>query len=110
MVNMKKDEQIKLIHAILNTTRKEIIVCLLKKKLNISDLNKELGIAKIDRSTLCYHLNIMEEAGLLRSEYRILEQPHSKGRAGRVYDVNRERLLEFFAVTKKFNHDLSRTK
>ncbi len=41
-----------------------------------------------DRSNVAYHLSILEQNGLVNSEYRILVPPHSKGKAARFYSVN----------------------
>ncbi len=48
-----------------------------------------------DRSNVAYHLSILEQNGLLDSEYRILEPPHSKGKAARFYSVNTRVYTEF---------------
>lgn len=85
-------ERVNLVHAILNVTRTRIIKNLLSKKTNISNLSKARNLNGIDRSTICYHLNILEDAGLVKSNYVILEAPRSKGRAGRVYEVDVEKL------------------
>lgn len=86
---MAETDRVKLRHSLLNESRVNIITRLLSKPTNISDLDKNLPI---DRSTICYHLNILEDVGILESKYVILEAPHSKGRAGRVYSINSERL------------------
>jgi len=52
---------------------------------HISKIAKGL---KMDRSTVSYHLGMLEKYDLVESEYKILESPHSRGKAGRVYKVN----------------------
>lgn len=84
----------KLRHGVLNKARRDIIVHLLKKEQNISDLQKQLPSNPLNRSTICYHLNILEEAGILQSRYVILDAVGSKGRAGRVYSINHDVLLK----------------
>jgi len=84
----------KLRHSVLNNARSDIIVHLLKKEQNISELQKQLPINPLNRSTICYHLNILEDAGILQSKYVILEAVGCKGRAGRVYSINHDMLVE----------------
>lgn len=86
---MAETDAVKLWHSVINETRVKIISKLLLKPHNISGLEQ---LIKVDRSTLCYHLNILEDAGILKSEYQILQAPHSKGRAARVYSVDRKAL------------------
>jgi DNA-binding transcriptional ArsR family regulator len=38
-----------------------------------------------DRQLVSFHLSTLEENGFVKSEFRILEPPHSKGKAGRFY-------------------------
>jgi DNA-binding transcriptional ArsR family regulator len=41
-----------------------------------------------DRSTVAYHLSILEQNNIVCSEYQILVPPHSKGKAARFYSLN----------------------
>lgn len=84
----------KLRHSVLNKARRDIIVHLLKKDQNISELQRQLPANPLNRSTICYHLNILEDAGILQSKYVILKAVGSKGRAGRVYSINHGMLIE----------------
>jgi DNA-binding transcriptional ArsR family regulator len=84
-------ESIALAHALVHENRFKIVDSLLEKPRHISALATKVGI---DRATLCYHLNLLERVGLVESDYVILEQPRSKGKAGRVYKVNKDRLQE----------------
>jgi len=88
---MARTDFIALAHALVHENRLKIVESLLKKPQHISALANTVGI---DRATLCYHLNLLEKVRLVDSEYIILEQPHSKGKAGRIYKVNNERLQE----------------
>lgn len=88
---MLKLAQSKLLQSILNEFRMSIINQLLLGEKNIADLDKEL---KIGRAKICYHLNILENAKILESKYIILQEARSKGRAGRVYSINQDRLKE----------------
>ena len=90
MVAVDKD---KLRHSVLNKSRRDIISLLLSKEQNISELLKQLPTNPLNRSTVCYHLNILEDAGILQSKYVILQAVNSKGRAGRVYSINHDMLI-----------------
>ncbi|TFB07999.1 ArsR family transcriptional regulator [Candidatus Atribacteria bacterium MT.SAG.1] len=50
--------------------RVKIILLLTKKKLSTLEINKKLGIS---RSKICYHLNGLENMGLLSTEYQSTE-------------------------------------
>ena len=100
-------DRVKYMHAFLNDTRTQVIVSLLRKRNNISGLLKEASIRGVDRSTLCYHLNVLEEVGLISSKYVILEAPHSKGRAGRLYEVNHKQLGNAVNAVKEMTRKVS---
>ena len=101
---MAKVDKIEIAHSLLNTVRRSIVSALLPEPRYISDLVKKL---EIDRSTICYHLNILEQAGLLKSEYKILEAAHSKGRAGRLYSIDLDRYLEAIGAIDDLKTELS---
>ncbi len=82
---------IALAHALVHENRFKIIETLSKEPQYISALASKIGL---DRATTCYHLNLLEKVGLIESKYKILLEPHSKGRAARVYKLNRKRLNE----------------
>lgn len=95
-------EFIALAHTLVHENRLKIVDSLLEKPRHVSALAAKVGL---DRATLCYHLNLLEKVGLVESEYVILEQPHSKGKAGRVYKVNKDRLQE---AVKEITEHISR--
>lgn len=97
-------EQSKLLKSIFNEFRISIIGQLLLKEKNIADLDKKL---KIGRAKICYHLNILENAKILESKYIILQEAHSKGRAGRVYSINQDRLKEAKKAVDDFRNEVS---
>jgi len=101
---MGESDKAKLRHSLLNESRVSIISNLLEKKQNISDLDKKLPI---DRSTICYHLSILEGVGILESNYVILEAPQSRGRAGRVYSINSDRLKDAINAIEELRKELS---
>ena len=50
-----------------------------------------------DRRLVSVHLGILQEHGFLTSEFKIVQEPHSKGKAGR-----------FFKLTTKFDETRSK--
>lgn len=87
----KLDNREKLVKALGDPNRIQLIKALLGKSQYVSELART---TKLDRPTVSYNLVVLESAGILQSEYQILVPPHSKGRAARVYSVNKARLRE----------------
>lgn len=81
-----------LVDAVLDETRLKLLNILVKfDRKYISELTKALDL---DRATVSYHLSVLESAGVVSSEYKILDEPRSKGRAARYYSINRQKLNE----------------
>jgi predicted transcriptional regulator len=87
----KLGDKEQLVRALGDAHRIELIKGLLTKPQYVTELAKTV---KLDRPTVSYNLVVLESAGILQSQYQILEQPRSKGRAARVYSVNLPRLRE----------------
>lgn len=72
---------------------------------NLQENPKYIGqIAKdlnLDRSNVAYHLSVLEQNGLVNSEYKILVPPHSPGKAARFYSVNKQVYEEFLKEIEK---------
>jgi DNA-binding transcriptional ArsR family regulator len=85
-------------YALLDETRMALLTSLLERPKHISELAKNTHSG---RATICYHLNILEELGLVESSYVMLQQPRLKGKVGRVYSVNRKRLEEALSIVEK---------
>ena len=62
-----------------------------KKRLNISELSREINI---DRATVSYHLGILEQKEIVASKYEMLIPPHSMGQIGHFYVINEEKFNE----------------
>lgn len=103
-MKMAEVDKVKLRHSLLNKSRVDIIGHLIRKPQHISDLDKQLK--DINRSTICYHLNILEDADILMSEYQILQTAHSKGRAARVYSINHDKLQEAVQAIMELRDEL----
>lgn len=102
---MLKNIQSKLLYSIFNEIRISILNQLLLKEENIADLSKKL---KIERSKLCYHLNILANEKILNSKYIILEKARSKGKAGKVYSVNPNKFKEAKKVLEDFKNEVDK--
>ena len=60
------------------------------EKKYISELARTTGLT---RPTVCYHLDILQDMGIVESEYIMLNNPHNpksgtKGKVGRFYKLN----------------------
>jgi DNA-binding transcriptional ArsR family regulator len=55
-------------------------------------IDRIADMVREDRRLVSVHLGILQEHGYLTSEFKIVEEPHSKGKAGR-----------FFKLTPKFD-------
>jgi predicted transcriptional regulator len=102
---MLRVEQSKLLQSIFNEFRISIINQLLLKEENIAGLSKKL---KIERSKLCYHLNILANEKILNSKYVILEKARSKGKAGKVYSINQNKFKEVKKVLEDFKNEVDK--
>ena len=69
----KEDELMK---AMAQKERRSIIEHILKQKMNISELARATNL---DRATVSYHLGVLEDVGLVESEYEMLKKPASMG-------------------------------
>jgi len=91
-----EDDLIKDVHMLLHPVRYRIVELLAEKPMHISGISKALGE---ERRLVSYHLLTLEEHGFLRSNYEISEQPKSKGKALRKYEV-REKVEEVISELK----------
>lgn len=90
-----------LVDSLMSEMRRKIITKLIERPRNISDLAREL---EKDRSTIAYHLDLLEKSGLVKSEYRVLEEPHSPGKLGNFFEVDPKVLKEAIDLaTKEIN-------
>ena len=103
IINMLKETQSKLLHSILHEVRISIISQLLLGEKNIADLVKKV---KIERSKVCYHLSILENEKMLKSRYVILKEAHSKGRAGKVYSINKDKFRKIKEAIEDFKKEV----
>ncbi len=78
------DDLLKDIHALLHPIRFRIVELLAEKPMHINEISNAL---REERRLVSYHLLTLEEYGFLSSNYEILEQGKSKGKAIRKYRV-----------------------
>jgi len=94
-----KDE-IRLVRAVTQVERNKMIQYLLKGSKNISDLAK---LVDLDRTTVSYHLGVLEYTKIVKSDYKMLQEPHSMGKIGRYYTINPVRLRKAKKALQKLN-------
>jgi len=87
VVGKMDEERLK---ALVQKTRLKIIGELRKRPTHSSDLAQRL---ELDRVGTVFHLGILENAGLIRGEFKILEKAHPK-RAAKVFSVDEGVLQE----------------
>lgn len=70
----------------LHPERRKIIELLKERNtaLFIGDIADKTGI---ERRLVSYHLNTLQENGFAQSEFKVIEPPHSRGKAGRFYSL-----------------------
>ena len=78
------DDLLREAHVLLHPIRFRVVELLTEKPMHINEISKALGE---ERRLVSYHLLTLEEHGFLSSKYEISEQPKSKGKAIRKYEV-----------------------
>jgi len=98
-------EKFRVLHAICHPRRAKILSFVADNPgLHAGQISKELGIK---RNQVSYHLGLLEKYKVIKSEYAILEEPASKGKAARIYSINEKELnnllknMEAFVATLK---------
>lgn len=92
-----------LIGAMAQRERRLIVELILKQRMNISDLARATNL---HRATVSYHLGVLEQVGLVDSEYEMIRSPASKGKIGRYYSAKPERLKEAAKIIEKISRNL----
>ncbi len=99
------DRAIELAHVIVEPTRLKILRSLMETPLYIGKIAEAI---KEDRSTVSYHLGVLEKHDLVNSEYKIIREPKSSGVAARVYQVNNIKLREALKEIQKLPQEFKR--
>lgn len=68
------------------------ILMLLKEKNTEMYIDQIADVIKEDRRLVSFHLGTLQELGVVESEFKVVVEPKSKGKAGR-----------FFKLTPKFD-------
>ncbi len=92
---MERNNDDRLIRAITHKGRAQMLHLLLKQDSNISQLAR---LTKLDRATVAYHLGILEYTKLVTSDYKMLQEPHSMGKIGRYYSINKTQLRKAIKI------------
>lgn len=89
-----------LIAALFNQERLLILKSLAEKPLRISQLEEVTGKK---RTTICFHLGVLADAGLVTSKYEVLEAPTERGpgRAASVWVLNIDAYKRGLKATQK---------
>jgi DNA-binding transcriptional ArsR family regulator len=98
------DNELETARILIQGERLRMITFLQKNKRNISELADETGL---DRATVSYHLSILEKNGIVSSDYEMLTAPHSKGKIGRFYRINREKLAKASRALEKLKAQMN---
>ena len=98
-----EENELNLARIILQEERLRIIKLLQKEQKNISDLAKETGQ---DRATVSSHLDLLERNGIVSSDYEMLKESHSKGKIGRFYRINQEKLTKASRTLEKLKEQM----
>ncbi|MBC8274657.1 MAG: winged helix-turn-helix transcriptional regulator [Chloroflexi bacterium] len=85
------ERAIEMAHVIIEPTRLKILQTLIGGSKYIGKIAEAIGE---DRSTVSYHLGVLEKNDFVSSEYHIIREPKSSGVAARVYQVNTQKLRE----------------
>jgi DNA-binding transcriptional ArsR family regulator len=92
-----------LMKAMAQKERRSIIDHILRQHMNISDLSRATGL---DRATVSYHLGVLEQVGLVDSEYEMINPPASMGKIGRYYRVKPGNLKEAAKIMEKISKNM----
>ena len=83
---MRTDEAWESLCLVMHPTRNEILDKLMEGEMLLRELEKEM---KKPRSTISYHLDVLERAGVVESEYRVMKEWSTRGKFGKIYRANR---------------------
>jgi len=81
----------------MSETRRNILVDIYNEPKHVSQIADDL---KLDRSTISYHLNLLEKVGLVSQEYTQIKSPESPSRIGSFFSVNQEAVVRAVELAK----------
>ena len=84
---MSRESLLKEVHIVTQPTRLKIINVLKEagKPLYIEQIAKE--VKGVDRRSVSFHLTTLAQHGFVKGQYREIEEPHSKGKAAKFYEL-----------------------
>ncbi|MFQ5911530.1 MAG: ArsR/SmtB family transcription factor [Thermoplasmata archaeon] len=83
---------------VMHPTRSEIIEKLAEREMLLPDLERETGKS---RSTISYHLDVLEREGIVESDYRVMEDWRTRGKFGKVYRAKKDILEEHLRAVQE---------
>jgi len=99
---MKKGVDMEALYKIieaLSPPRIEILRLLLDNKPRyVSEIAKAINLS---RTATAYHLDVLEDIGLVVHEYKVIKEPSSTGKLGSFYRINWEKLKEVLETLEK---------
>lgn len=98
MMQKGTEEAWKSLCLVMHPTRSEIIEKLTEGEMLLPDLEKETGRP---RSTISYHLDVLEGAGIVESDYRVMKEWRTRGKFGKVFRVKKETLKEHLQAAQE---------
>lgn len=93
----------KAVDVLLDRHRLEIIGVLTKRLKNGAYIEQLAKATGLERGSVAYHLSLLENAGLVTSEYHILKRAvgKAKGKAARVYKINGKCVVDAAAAAMR---------
>lgn len=97
---VKIGSEFKVFHAIAHPHRAKILSFVADNpRLHAGQISKRLGMK---RSKVAYHLGLLEKYNVVMSEYKILKEAGSKGKAARVYSINEKEIDKILKSMEAF--------
>jgi DNA-binding transcriptional ArsR family regulator len=99
MVKQIEDDKADILQALMNSSRLQLLTFIEKnEKANVSQLSKAVNL---DRSTVVYHMSLLNKVGLVTEQTIPIRPAHSTGIMGRYFSVNKEKLRIAVALLRK---------
>jgi DNA-binding transcriptional ArsR family regulator len=84
---MRTDEAWQSLCLVMHPTRSEIIDKLMEGEMPLLELERKM---KKPRSTISYHLDVLERAGLVKSDYRVTKEWRTRGKFSKLYRAKKD--------------------
>lgn len=64
----------------------------------VSEIANKVGLS---RTATAYHLDVLEDIGIVEHRYEVIKEPSSVGKLGSFYRINREKLKEILEALEE---------